>query len=430
MIANLMIKVSNAEEYSLNIPLDLTVEEFKGFTASKIGICPSQQKVIYRGKLLENEKSLSAYGLKEQSTIHISCLADSPQYPDSPTFGKELSSQQAAIVDRISPLPHAKVLLKRETYFSELTTPLKTYNGGALGVQFWLHPEQGILEVALGDELNSLYFRVDAVCELAKKEYAEEQNLKKWRKDSVAANIALEDAQSLERHLAVGYILQRVDVLAESGSPPSSPLTTHALSFLPRCGDDTSNTPLVCEAEFIHSNAAILKRADLSTYRQAIDFSRKKIETLLETLSAILPPVANAPTVTPPTLKGNRCLPPHLTAIESDVQQRGEVLCATSLLRLGFRRKYLSHLKRFVLAVKEASRDEILGRHKTFRAAMNSTHRRGLYGGLIMSDIEEVDSQSPIEELRRKYRAQYSDRRNLAENTSSQRGQINKVTKV
>lgn len=37
---------------------------------------------------------------------------------------------------------------------------------------------------------------------------------------------------------------------------------------------------------------------------------------------------------------------------------------------------------------------------------------------------------SMLRELRRKYRAQYSDRRNLAENTSSQRGQINKVTKV
>ena len=213
--------------------------------------------------------------------------------------------------------------------------------------------------------------------------------------------------------------------MVQRGSPSSAPFTTHVLSFLPRCGDDTSNTPLVCEAEFIRSNAAILKRCYSPISLLSLRFSSlslvericlrtDKLSIFLEKKSKLYwkcvmfhvsidrrlipcysvlwfiadseryfasghqrtgddpPDPEGEPMSTPaPRRHQVRCPATRRTALCNQVRRLTMAHCAYmlaslhrvgSLLRLGFRRKYLSHLKRFVLAVKEANRDEILGR--------------------------------------------------------------------
>lgn len=62
MQSNLVLKLSNAEEYSIDVDLNVKVAEFKKFAASIIGIEPSQQQVIFRGKVLKDDRTLLEYG--------------------------------------------------------------------------------------------------------------------------------------------------------------------------------------------------------------------------------------------------------------------------------------------------------------------------------------------------------------------------------
>jgi hypothetical protein len=62
MEVNLVLKVSNAEEYSVYADLNLSVYEFKILTSARIGFQASQQQLIYRGKILKDDKTLSQYG--------------------------------------------------------------------------------------------------------------------------------------------------------------------------------------------------------------------------------------------------------------------------------------------------------------------------------------------------------------------------------
>ncbi|KAF0978038.1 hypothetical protein FDP41_002930 [Naegleria fowleri] len=66
------IRCSNGDTFSIdNVDLDNTVEEFKQVVASHSNIPASDQRLIYRGKVLKDQATLKSYGVEEGLTIHL-----------------------------------------------------------------------------------------------------------------------------------------------------------------------------------------------------------------------------------------------------------------------------------------------------------------------------------------------------------------------
>ena len=53
------------------VDLSVTVESFKETVAGHLKVPPSSLRFIFGGKLLEDSKTLSEYGLEDESTINL-----------------------------------------------------------------------------------------------------------------------------------------------------------------------------------------------------------------------------------------------------------------------------------------------------------------------------------------------------------------------
>jgi large subunit ribosomal protein L40e len=60
---------NQTEVYSVD--LSVTVGSFKETVGQQKGILPSSLRFIFGGKLLDDSKTLSEYGLEDESTIHV-----------------------------------------------------------------------------------------------------------------------------------------------------------------------------------------------------------------------------------------------------------------------------------------------------------------------------------------------------------------------
>ena len=54
-----------------SVDLSVTVESFKETVAGHLKVPPSSLRFIFGGKLLEDSKTLSEYGLEDESTINL-----------------------------------------------------------------------------------------------------------------------------------------------------------------------------------------------------------------------------------------------------------------------------------------------------------------------------------------------------------------------
>ena len=63
MSSTVHVKSSNGQKYSLEVNLgEMTVGDLKGEMASKVDIPAAQQRLIYRGRVLKDDATLSTYG--------------------------------------------------------------------------------------------------------------------------------------------------------------------------------------------------------------------------------------------------------------------------------------------------------------------------------------------------------------------------------
>ncbi|KAK3267161.1 hypothetical protein CYMTET_24268 [Cymbomonas tetramitiformis] len=65
------IKTLTNDEYHLDVSVQTTVRAFKELLEDKAGVSSSLQRLIYRGRVLNDEKLLTEYGIQEGHTVHM-----------------------------------------------------------------------------------------------------------------------------------------------------------------------------------------------------------------------------------------------------------------------------------------------------------------------------------------------------------------------
>ncbi|GAU48737.1 hypothetical protein TSUD_192360 [Trifolium subterraneum] len=73
---NINVRYFNGSRFSVQVALESTVESFKVLIVGNSGIPIQNQRLIYKGKILQNDQSLQSYGLGANHTVHlVRCFA-------------------------------------------------------------------------------------------------------------------------------------------------------------------------------------------------------------------------------------------------------------------------------------------------------------------------------------------------------------------
>ena len=65
------MKTLTQKTVTINVDANGTIARFKYSIQDKEGIPPDQLRLLFSGKKLENEKTISYYNIQRESTIHI-----------------------------------------------------------------------------------------------------------------------------------------------------------------------------------------------------------------------------------------------------------------------------------------------------------------------------------------------------------------------
>mmetsp|Transcript_22816 Transcript_22816/g.53303 ORF Transcript_22816/g.53303 Transcript_22816/m.53303 type:complete len:450 (+) Transcript_22816:67-1416(+) len=97
------VKLPDGGLVHLDVDNKTRVEEFRTIIAPKVGIKRHRQRLVFAGKLLQDGRTLEAYGIERNSTIHLlhgpSAEADSPGGVDIIQIPKELAVLQRHVLN-------------------------------------------------------------------------------------------------------------------------------------------------------------------------------------------------------------------------------------------------------------------------------------------------------------------------------------------
>ena len=68
---NIKVRQGSGAEHQILIAQNSSVKELKEVCSQKTGISATEQKLIYKGKILKDEMTLDDYKIEEGSTLHI-----------------------------------------------------------------------------------------------------------------------------------------------------------------------------------------------------------------------------------------------------------------------------------------------------------------------------------------------------------------------
>ncbi|KAB2602563.1 ubiquitin domain-containing protein DSK2a-like [Pyrus ussuriensis x Pyrus communis] len=82
------IRCSNGSKFSVRASLDSTVGGFKEVLAQNCDIPADQQRLIYKGRILKDDQTLSSYGLQADHTVHMVRAFAAPASTPAPPAAK------------------------------------------------------------------------------------------------------------------------------------------------------------------------------------------------------------------------------------------------------------------------------------------------------------------------------------------------------